>query len=157
MKQHIKQHSRKAVGIIIAFLVVIGTGLCIILASATHPTAQESMKTTQSGISYQILKSAPDAPKAIKGHQVFVQYTGWLSENGQPGKKFDSSYDRDEPFVFVLGKGQVIKGWDESVADMHIGEKRRVIIPPELAYGNRSIGNIIPANSTLIFDIELLK
>lgn len=90
--------------------------------------------------------------EAIAGKVVTVNYLGTLTN----GFKFDSSYDRGEPFSFILGAGQVIKGWDEGVAGMRVGGKRKLTIPPELAYGNRSIGNIIPANSTLIFEVELL-
>ena len=84
---------------------------------------------------------------------VSVNYVGTLLD----GKKFDSSYDRNQPFSFVLGTGQVIKGWDEGVAGMKIGGKRKLIIPPALAYGDQNIGDgLIPANSTLIFEVELL-
>ncbi|MCE5293278.1 MAG: FKBP-type peptidyl-prolyl cis-trans isomerase [Chlamydiales bacterium] len=161
-----KHHSRKTLGIIIGCLVIIGAVLCIFLAGLTSRAAKDTpttmttdksaLQTTPSGLRYQVIKAAPkDAIKPKAGQKVFVQYTGWLSDNDQPGQKFDSSYDRSEPFVFVLGRNQVIKGWDESLADMKVGEKRRVIIPPALAYGKQAIGRIIPANSTLIFDIEL--
>ncbi len=91
--------------------------------------------------------------EATAGSTVSVNYVGTL-ENG---KKFDSSYDRNQPFSFVLGAGQVIKGWDEGVAGMKIGGKRKLVIPPTLAYGNQDVGNgLIPANSTLIFEVELL-
>jgi len=91
--------------------------------------------------------------EATAGSTVSVNYVGTL-ENG---KKFDSSYDRNQPFSFVLGAGQVIKGWDEGVAGMKIGGKRKLIIPPALAYGNQDMGNgLIPANSTLVFEVELL-
>ncbi len=91
--------------------------------------------------------------EAKAGNIVSVNYIGTL----ESGKKFDSSYDRNQPFSFVLGAGQVIKGWDEGVAGMKIGGKRKLVIPPALAYGNQDIGNgLIPANSTLIFEVELL-
>lgn len=91
--------------------------------------------------------------EAKVGDTVTVNYVGTLTD----GKKFDSSYDRNESFSFVLGAGQVIKGWDEGVAGMKVGGKRKLVIPPDLAYGNQSIGNgLIPANSTLIFEVELL-
>jgi len=162
-----RQHSRRTLAVIIGCLVFIGIILCVFLAGLTVTAKDEpvtvstdkaALKTSASGIRYQVLSSAPkEAIKPKSGQKVIVQYTGWLDDNDQPGQKFDSSYDRNEPFSFNVGKGQVIKGWDESVLDMKVGEKRRVIIPPALAYGSRGVRNIIPPNSTLIFDIELLE
>ena len=107
--------------------------------------------TTESGLKYIDLKEG-DGESPQKGQTVTVDYTGTL-ENG---KKFDSSRDRKQPFSFKIGVGQVIKGWDEGVASMKVGGQRILIIPPELGYGSRGAGGVIPGNATLIFDVELL-
>ncbi len=91
-----------------------------------------------------------------KGQRCQMHYTGWLYQGGAKGAKFDSSVDRGQPFEFVLGVGQVIKGWDEGVASMKVGGKRTLIIPPELGYGARGAGGVIPPNATLLFEVELL-
>jgi FKBP-type peptidyl-prolyl cis-trans isomerase len=99
---------------------------------------------------------AGNGDTATAGKKVSVHYTGWLSDNGAKGKKFDSSVDRGQPFQFTLGAQQVIAGWDQGVAGMKVGGTRTLIIPPELGYGVRGAGGIIPPNATLIFDVELL-
>lgn len=97
---------------------------------------------------------------ARSGNQLIVHYTGWLYEPralGYRGKKFDSSRDRGQPFTFRLGEGRVIKGWEAGILGMRVGGLRRLVIPPEMAYGSRGFGNgLIPPNSTLVFDVELL-
>jgi FKBP-type peptidyl-prolyl cis-trans isomerase len=109
----------------------------------------------KSGLRYEIIKEGKGA-KAQTNNSVTVHYSGWLNEKNQKGKEFDSSVKRNDPFTFYLGAGQVIKGWDEGVEDMQVGETRRLYIPANLAYGQQGISGIIPANSDLIFDVELL-
>jgi peptidylprolyl isomerase len=110
--------------------------------------------TTADGLTIIEVKEGAGATAA--GKTAVVHYTGWLYENGQKGKKFDSSVDRNEPFDFPVGAGRVIKGWDEGVATMKVGGKRTLIVPPALGYGARGAGGVIPPNATLMFDVELL-
>lgn len=130
------------------FTVALGLLLC---AAFVH--AQEKKEiTTKSGLKYVDLKEGDGAmPK--EGDVVTVHYTGWLTN----GKKFDSSVDRDKPFVFAIGKRMVIKGWDEGVMTMKVGGKRKLTIPSDLAYGPDGRPPVIPENATLIFEVELLK
>ena len=107
--------------------------------------------TTPSGLTIEELVLGSGAAAAA-GQKVSVHYTGWLTN----GTKFDSSKDRDDPFEFHLGQGQVIKGWDEGVAGMKVGGKRKLTIPPELGYGAGGAGGVIPPNATLVFEVELL-
>ena len=132
--------------------------MCAVPAMSAQETAKEKDKTsaaktvtTASGLKYVDVKVGSGAAP-VKGKQVKVHYTGTLTS----GKKFDSSVDRNEPFVFVIGVGQVIPGWDEGVMGMKVGGKRKLIIPANLGYGARGAGADIPPNSTLLFDVELL-
>lgn len=113
------------------------------------------MITTPSGLQYEDTVVGSGAV-AQAGQRVSVHYTGWLYNDGQQGAKFDSSRDRNDPFVFRLGAGMVIRGWDEGVQGMQVGGQRTLIIPAELGYGARGAGGVIPPNATLKFDVELL-
>jgi FKBP-type peptidyl-prolyl cis-trans isomerase FkpA len=108
--------------------------------------------TTDSGLKYEDL-AVGEGAEAVAGKSVSVHYTGWLTD----GQKFDSSHDRNDPFAFVLGGGMVIKGWDEGVQGMKVGGKRKLTIPPQLGYGVRGAGGVIPPNATLVFEVELLE
>ena len=129
--------------------------LSAVPARAAAPAAPAKVagkpKISASGLSYYDLAPGAGTP-AKAGDNVSVQYTGWLVN----GTKFDSSLDRNEPFMFALGKGQVIKGWDEGVAGMKPGGKRQLHIPAALAYGARGAGGVIPPNADLVFDVELV-
>ena len=113
------------------------------------------MITTPSGLQYEdTVPGTGDEAKA--GQRVSVHYTGWLYDSGVKGAKFDSSKDRRDPFEFGLGQGQVIRGWDEGVQGMKVGGTRVLVIPPQLGYGARGAGGVIPPNATLVFEVELL-
>lgn len=115
-----------------------------------------SMTVSTSGLSHEdTLPGTGASPRS--GQTCVMHYTGWLWVDGQKGSKFDSSLDRGRPFSFSLGQGQVIKGWDEGVASMKVGGKRTLLIPPELGYGARGAGGVIPPNATLLFEVELLE
>jgi peptidylprolyl isomerase len=129
----------------------------ILLALVAAPLAALAAGevTTPSGL--RIIDVKPGTgPVPQAGQTVTVNYTGWLFVDGKKGKKFDSSLDRGEPFSFTLGQGQVIKGWDEGLATMHVGGKRTLIIPPDLGYGASGAGGDIPPGATLIFDVDLI-
>ena len=113
------------------------------------------MQTSNSGLQY-IDTVVGEGELAVVGKNVTVHYTGWLFNDGEQGAKFDSSKDRNDPFVFRLGAGQVIQGWDEGVAGMKVGGARTLITPASLGYGARGAGGVIPPNATLKFDVELL-
>ncbi len=142
-----------------AFLIACGGADKAAGSTAAEPQADAVEQPAQSSglVSKQL--QAGDGATAEAGKRVTVHYTGWLydenAENNE-GKKFDSSVDRSQPFTFPLGQGRVIRGWDEGVAGMQVGEKRRLIIPPHLGYGARGAGNLIPGGATLVFDVELL-
>ncbi|MBV8934582.1 MAG: FKBP-type peptidyl-prolyl cis-trans isomerase [Alphaproteobacteria bacterium] len=134
--------------------------MALVIIAAVTPLGWSDAATNQviempNGLKYTDTKTGEGAT-ASPGSKVSVHYTGWLYNNGAKGAKFDSSIDRGQPFQFTLGAHQVIAGWDEGVAGMKVGGKRTLIIPPELGYGARGAGGVIPPNATLMFDVELL-
>jgi peptidylprolyl isomerase len=155
-----KIRNQRIVIIVVALLVIAAVVYFAFLRgtpSSSSPTSSpstssENMVTTASGLQYEDLVVGT-GPEAGAGDAVSVDYTGWLED----GTKFDSSLDRGVPFEFTLGQGNVIKGWDEGVAGMKVGGKRRLIIPPDLGYGASGAGGVIPPNATLIFEVELLE
>ena len=128
-----------------------GFALSAVAPGASNGATPQEM-TTASGLKYQDLKEG-GGDLAAAGKTVSVHYTGWLTN----GTKFDSSKDRGQPFEFPLGGGRVIRGWDEGVQGMKVGGIRKLTIPPELGYGARGAGGVIPPNATLVFEVELLK
>jgi peptidylprolyl isomerase len=130
----------------------------VLAAGTPKPAAAQSpgkTMTTASGLQIADTKAGTGATPRT-GQICVMHYTGWLYQNGAKGAKFDSSIDRGQPFEFPIGTGRVIKGWDEGVASMKVGGKRTLIIPPDLGYGARGAGGVIPPNATLIFEVELL-
>ncbi len=143
-----RQFSRRAA---LAAALAATTG-ALALSDLAHA---QNVVTMPSGLKYIDIKVGTGASPRT-GQTCVMHYTGWLYENGKKGAKFDSSVDRGEPFEFKVGMGQVIRGWDEGIATMKVGGKRTLIIPPELGYGARGAGGVIPPNATLLFDVELL-
>jgi peptidylprolyl isomerase len=132
----------------------------LILAGAlaitmTDSASAETFVTAPSGLQYHDTVVGT-GPQPATGQTVSVHYTGWLYKDGKKGAKFDSSVDRKQPLNFAVGTGQVIRGWDEGLSTMKVGGKRTLVIPPDLGYGARGAGGVIPPNATLMFDVELL-
>lgn len=146
------------------FLYVSAMGLLMLVPACSQAEKAErkatmsEIVTSENGLRYQVLTQAQgEAAMPTKGKVVRVHYTGWLNDGSDGlGNKFDSSVDRGQPFEFPLGVGYVIQGWDLGVADMKVGEKRRIFIPSALGYGARGAGAVIPPHADLIFDVELL-
>ena len=137
-------------GLAFSFAVCIGAG-------SLTPAAAQAKKTMTTASGLQITDTVVGTGETPKpGQTCVMHYTGWLWVNGAKGAKFDSSRDRGKPFTFPLGQGRVIKGWDEGVASMKVGGQRTLLIPPELGYGARGAGGVIPPNATLLFEVELL-
>jgi FKBP-type peptidyl-prolyl cis-trans isomerase FkpA len=147
----------KLLNILLASVFAFSLNAC---KAESTPTTQEKPAMTLNITELQKIDTQPGTGReAEPGLHVSVHYTGWLYDEaaeGHKGKKFDSSLDRKQPFDFDLGAGQVIQGWDEGFAGMKIGGKRTLVIPPEMGYGARGAGGVIPPNATLIFDVELL-
>ena len=142
------KNMKKSLIIFLVLLILAGGIYYFFFLKNNEPVVQKNIM----GLNIEVLKEGK-GQSIENGEKATVHYYGKL-ENGT---KFDSSYDRNTPFQFVVGSGQVIKGWDQGVLGMRVGEKRKLTISPELGYGNREIPEVIPANSTLIFEVELLK
>lgn len=161
-----KAASRRNLIVLVTVLILIGIAAGVFFAFRGRPTTPETqtsgnpadpvegieITTTSTGLQYQEL-AAGSGPAAEQGDTVAVHYTGWLTD----GTKFDSSLDRGTPFEFTLGRGGVIQGWEEGVAGMQVGGVRKLFIPAELGYGDRGVGDIIPPNAPLVFEVELLE
>lgn len=145
----------RALGYLFAVVSIMALTNCKGPQNTMKEVNMERIKTA-SGLEYEVIKEGSgDTPKP--GQRITAHYTGWLDDNGQPGKKFDSSVDRGQPFSFTVGIGQVIKGWDEALLAMKVGEKRRLYIPSHLGYGPYGAGALIPPHANLIFDVELIS
>ena len=145
-----------------ALIALIPMAIGCTATAATAPTSasegQSKLNATPENLQKIDVKQGTGT-EAVAGHTVVVHYTGWLYDSSKPdshGAKFDSSRDRNAPFSFALGAGRVIKGWDQGVAGMKVGGQRTLVIPPQLGYGARGAGGVIPPNATLIFDVELI-
>ena len=139
-----------------AVLLAVALSIAALTDNSNAPAYAQtgSRMTNPSGL--QIIDTTVGTGASPAGKTAVVHYTGWLYENGAKGKKFDSSVDRGQPFEFPVGAGRVIRGWDEGVATMKVGGKRTLIVPPDMGYGARGAGGVIPPNATLMFDVELL-
>jgi len=154
-----RAYSRASGALVVALATSLSVSLSGLVATAAFSTANAQTAgapvTTQSGL--KIIDNTVGKGVSPKTGQICtMHYTGWLYENGNRTRKFDSSVDRGQPFEFIIGQGQVIRGWDEGVASMKVGGKRTLIIPPDLGYGARGAGGVIPPNATLVFEVELL-
>ena len=146
----------------LAMIAIIPFALGYVSMAGSAPTSaeqgQSKLNATSENLQTVDVQQGTGA-EATVGHTVVVHYTGWLSDPSKPdmhGAKFDSSRDRASPFSFPLGAGRVIKGWDQGVAGMKVGGRRTLVIPPQLGYGARGAGGVIPPNATLVFEVELL-
>ncbi len=149
--------NRSVIAMLLVGAVVLFAGFAVTMAQ-TNKGAGQGAPVTNQGLNMTDKKEGTGA-EAVAGKTVVVHYTGWLFDAAAPdnkGKKFDSSRDRGDPFSFGLGAGQVIKGWDQGVAGMKVGGQRTLVIAPEMGYGARGAGGVIPPNATLVFDVELL-
>jgi len=143
--------------LIISILVLSPLAVLSLQASNNNHTGNKMNRIkTDSGLEYEILQPGSGVPPS-RSKQVTVHYTGWINNKGEKGTQFDSSISRGRPFSFVIGVGQVIKGWDEGVMSMKVGEKRRLYIPSKLGYGVYGAGALIPPGADLIFDVELIS
>ncbi|MET0619290.1 MAG: FKBP-type peptidyl-prolyl cis-trans isomerase [Thermoanaerobaculia bacterium] len=133
----------------------LAAALAVAPAIAQEKKSEMKMNSSPSGLQWTDTKEGT-GPSPKPGQTCVMDYTGWLWVDGAKGKKFDSSVDRGTPFEFPIGQGRVIKGWDEGVSTMKVGGKRTLLIPPQLGYGSRGAGGVIPPNATLLFEVELI-